>query len=69
MKRLRSRLLLSALTMCAMSSYSDALANYGIPIRDPFSPSPKLRLNPEQIKAQEKRERRAAKRKEPTDGT
>ena len=63
MKRLRSRLLLSALTMCAMSSYSDALANYGIPIRDPFSPSPKLRLKPEQIKAQDKRARKAAKLK------
>ena len=62
MKSLRSRLLLSALTMCAMPSYSDALANYGIPIRDPFSPPPKLPLTPEQIKAQEKRDRKAAKR-------
>lgn len=63
MTRLRPRLLLSALTMCAMSSYFDALANYGIPIRDPFSPPQKPRLNPEQVKAQAKRERRAAKRK------
>lgn len=78
MRNMRQHLLISALMLSGlmpMGSGQDAepVLDHGHrsrPISPPYSP-PKREpppLTPEQIKAQEKRERRAAKRKEPTDG-
>lgn len=79
MRNMRQHLLISALMLSGlmpMSSGPDPepvldLAHRNRPISPPYSP-PKREpppLTPEQIKAQEKRARKAAKQKEQTNGT
>lgn len=79
MRNMRQHLLISALMLSGLMPMGsgpdpEPLLDHGHrsrPISPPYSP-PKREpppLTPEQIKAQEKRARKAAKRKEPTDGT
>ena len=76
MRNMRQHLLMSALMLSGlmpMASEPEPVLDLGHRNRPPGLPySPPKRepppLTPEQIKAQAKRERRAAKRKEPNDG-
>ena len=76
MRNMRQHLLMSALMLSGLMPMGSEpepvldLGHRGRPISPPYSPPKRAPppLTPEQIKAQEKRARRAAKRKEPNDG-